>query len=123
MTLNHARVTGQRFQLGRTVITRGALAFCEDNNIDYLDLIIRHAVGDFGTVGRLTDAALTTIELEKGALVTSNDLKLSAVAVQREEGILMSVYPCPGFQDSTIWIQTMLAGDDTYTTVLLPSEY
>ncbi len=121
MEYRRTSVSGQRFTLGRTVITRGALGHCEDNCIDYMELLMRHAVGDFGSVGKLTSARLSEEELKLGALATSNDLKLNAVAIKTGEGMIMSVYAIPG--NGTIWIQTMLAGTETYTTILLPSEY
>ncbi len=63
------------------------------------------------------------MELELGALATSDDLKLNAVAIRQGEGMVMSVFPCSGDQESKVWIQTLLAEEETYTTVLLPSEY
>jgi hypothetical protein len=121
MECGKTRVSGERFNLGRTVITRGALGYCEDNQVDYLELLMRHAVGDFGDVGKISSARLTVEELELGALVTSNDLKLNAVAIKTREGMVMSVYPTKG--ETKVWVQTMLAGSETYTTILLPSEY
>lgn len=121
MECGKTSVSGERFNLGRTVITRGALGYCEDNQVDYLELLMRHAVGDFGSVGKLSSVRLTEEELALGALVTSNDLKLNAVAIKTKEGMVMSVYPTRG--DTKVWIQTMLAGSETYTTILLPSEY
>jgi hypothetical protein len=121
MECGKTSVSGERFNLGRTVITRGALGYCEDNQVDYLELLMRHAVGDFGSVGKLSSARLTGEELALGALVTSNDLKLNAVAIRTGDGMVMSVYAIP--KRGTIWIQTMLAGSETYTTILLPSEY
>lgn len=124
MTFSETTVSGQKFRIGRAVITRGALAFCEDQGINYLDLVMRHAVGDFGDVGKLSSARLTDTELELGAMATSNDLKLNAIAIKHAvTGMVMSVYPCPRDPGSKVWVQTMLAGGETYTTVLLPSEY
>lgn len=123
MTFSEVEVTGQKFKIGRAVITRSALAFCEDREIDYLNMLMRHAEGDFGDVGKLTDAKPTDKELKQGALATSTDLTLNAVAIKHAEGMVMSVYPCPKDPGSELWIQTLLAGDETYTTVLLPSEY
>ena len=123
MTFNETLITGQKFRLGRAVITRGALTFCEDQQINYLDLLMRHGIGDFGEVGLLSSAILTDEELEQGARATSDDLKLNAVAVKNADGLVMSVFPCPGKPEPKIWIQTLLAEEETYTTVLLPSEY
>lgn len=50
------------FQLGRLVITRNALSFCEGQGIDALALVVRHAHRDWGDLGaedkRLNDEAL-----------------------------------------------------------------
>lgn len=121
MQYRETKVNGEKFNLGRTVITRGALAHCEDNSIDYLGFLMRHSVGDFGDVGNITSARLSSEELNFGALATSNDLKLNALAIKTGEGMIMSVYAIPG--NGTIWIQTILAGTETYTTIFLPSEY
>lgn len=123
MTLNETQITGQKFKLGRVVITRGALTFCEDQQINYLDLLMRHGIGDFGDVGMLSSAILTDEEREQGALATSDDLKLNLVSVMHDDGMVMSVFPCPGNSETKIWVQTLLAEEETYTTVLLPSEY
>jgi hypothetical protein len=124
MTFHETEITGQRFKIGRSVITRGALTYCEDHNINYLDFLMRHAIGDFGDVGRLTDAVLTEAERKHGALETSDDLKLNAIAIdQQSGGMVMSVYASPVDRESKIWIQTLLADEETYTTILLPSEY
>ena len=113
----------QKFRLGRVVITQGAFSLCEERNISALDLVMRHAGGDFGTVGRLEDAVLTDEEKELGALATSDDLKLSALAAQTGQGMVMSVYETKFPLSPRIWVQTLLAGDETYSTVLLPEEY
>ena len=128
MTLNRTIVHGQRFQLGKCVITRGALAHCEDKNINYLDLLMRHAVGDFGSVGHLDNAELTRAERQHGEYATDNGLKLNALAIENQEkeeaaGMIMSIYPSPEPGDSKIWIQTLLAAEETYTTILLPEDY
>lgn len=123
MTFHETKITGQRFKIGRSVITRGALSYCEDHNIDYLDFLMRHAIGDFGDVGQLSDAVLTEMERKNGALETSDDLKLNAVAIDSQSGMVMSVYTSPVNQGAKIWVQTLLAEEETYTTILLPSEY
>ncbi len=123
MTFNDTTVTGQRFELGRVVITRGALTHCEDRDIDYLTLLMRHATGDFGEVGHLDTVKLSRAEKQHGAYATDDGLKLNAVAILKG-GMILSIYQGPGdTSDNRIWIQTMLAGDATYTTILLPSEY
>jgi len=123
MQLNQTHVTDEQFQLGKVVITKGALTHCEDNNVDHFEMLIRHAVGDFGTIGSLEKVELTVEERVLGSLATDNGLKLNAIAIESKQGMIMSAYPTLEHQNSKIWIQTILAGDDTYTTILLPSEY
>ena len=123
MTLHETTVTGQIFCLGKAVITRGALTHCEDNSIDHLELLMRHASGDFGAVGHLDNAHLTRAERQHGAYMTDDGLKLNAVAILDRQGMVMSIYQPEGTPGTKIWIQTLLAGDETYTTILLPSEY
>lgn len=123
MTSSETTVAGQRFNLGTTVITCGALTHCEDNAIDYLELIMRHAAGDFGTVGLLDNANLTRAERQHGEFMTDDGLKLNAVAIESQQGMVMSIYPSPEAPDSKLWIQTLLAGDATTTTILRPQDY
>lgn len=125
MTFTDTEITGQRFKIGRSVITRGALAYCEDHNIDYLELLMRHATGDFGDVGKLDNAVLTELERQNGAIETSDDLKLNAIAIESEspQRNILSIYSTPEHRESKIWIQTLLADEETYTAILLPSEY
>ncbi len=123
MTFQNTIVRGQRFQLGKCVITRGALAHCEDKNIAYLDLLMRHAVGDFGCVGHLDNANLTRAERQHGAYATDDGLKLNAVSIENLSGLVMSIFSSPESENSKIWIQTLLAENETYTTILLNSEY
>ncbi|WP_413915744.1 hypothetical protein [Candidatus Skiveiella danica] len=50
------------FELGQVVITRTALAFCEENEVDAADLVRRHAGGDWGDLTREdVDANLTAV--------------------------------------------------------------
>ncbi len=123
MTFGETTVTGQRFNLGKMVITRGALAHCEDHEIDYLELMMKHAVGDFGSVGHLDNAQLSSAERQHGAFMTDDGLKLNAVAIESQQGMVMSIYPSPEAPESKIWIQTLLAEKGTYTTILRPEEY
>lgn len=126
MTFQETTITGQRFQLGRVVITRGALTHCEDHDVNHLDLLIRHASGDFGSVGHLDNAELTRAELQHGAFMTDDGLTLNAVAVANKQGTILSIYSSSAeSEDSKIWIQTLLCEETnaTYTTLLLPSEY
>jgi hypothetical protein len=123
MTFHDMKITSQRFELGRVVITRGALAHCEDKGIDYITLLMRHAAGDFGSVGHLDDVRLSRAEKQHGAYATDNGLRLNAVGILNATGMILSVYQQPKNTDDKVWIMTMLAGEETYTTVLLPEEY
>ena len=83
---------------------------------------MRHAAGDFGTVGHLKNVKLSRAERQHGAYATDDGLKLNAVAILDGKGMVMSIYQRKD-ADTKIWIQTMLADEETYTTILLPSEY
>lgn len=111
------------FDLGKVVITCRAKDLCERCGINYVGLLMRHVSGDFGTVGKFSDCVLTEYEFEKGALATDDGLKLNTIAVRLNDGMILSTYPVSGVDNSTIWIITMLAGIETYTTILLPNEY
>jgi hypothetical protein len=39
------------------------------------------------------------------------------------DGMILSIYQESEVIGDKVWIQTMLAGKETYTTILLPSEY
>jgi hypothetical protein len=123
MTFTDTEITSQRFKIGRSVITQRALAYCEDHGINYLEFLMRHAIGDFGDVGNLDKAVLTELERQNGAIETSDDLKLNAVAIVKQCGMIMSVYTSPVDEKSKLWVQTLLAEEETYTTIFLPSEY
>ena len=123
MKFNDTKITGQRFELGRVVITRGALAHCEDHGVNYLALLMEHAAGDFGTVGCLDGVQLSRAVRMHGAYATDDGLQLNAAAILNGEGIVLSIYRAPENTDDKIWILTMLAEEETYTTVLLPNEY
>ncbi len=85
--------------------------------------MMKHAVGDFGSVGHLDNAQLSSAERQHGAFMTDDGLKLNAVAIESQQGMVMSIYPSPEAPESKIWIQTLLAEKDTYTTILRPEEY
>jgi len=124
MPLHIEAVTNKQFSLGKTFITQGALTYCQENNIDYLELTHRHTAGDFGIVGYLDNAQLTRAERQHGPYLTYDGLKLNAVAILDSQGIVLSIYPSPSPKgNSQLWIETLLADDKTYTTISLPSEY
>lgn len=123
MTLYERIDIKQRFQLGKLAITRGALSHCENNNIDYLELTIRHAIGDFGIVGRLENVKLTHSERQHGEYLTFDGLKLNAIAIESQQGKVLSIYSSPENRDVKIWIQTLFDEKEMQTTILLPCEY
>ena len=113
----------RRFCLGQVVITRGALSQCETDGINNLELIARHERGDFGSVGHL-DAYYNSIESGRSkALAADDGLVQNALAIEAQRGMVLSTYELEDNHGVTIWIITMLAGSDTYTTILLPEEY
>lgn len=92
----------RRFELGRVVVTQGALAALGENDAERSKncstLLARHAAGDWGECGK-HDA-----KVNEGALVRG----------QR----LLSVYT---ILDQRIWAIT--GADRSATTLLLPDEY
>ena len=89
-----------RLPLGHVVATPGALDIVRAHGLDVLSLVRRHALGDWGDVGR--DDAL------------ANDLALDPACPAR----VLSAYETVG---GRLWVIT--EADRSATTVLLPSEY
>lgn len=87
------------FQLGRCVITNAALTFLEASGVSPMDLLRRHASGDWGDID-------------------PEDKGLNEMSVQNGSRIL-SVYQVR--PDQAVWIITE-AGRHA-TTVLLPEDY
>jgi len=86
------------FKLGQVVATHGALAHCERHNINPLQLIGRHAGGDWGDL-------------------CADDVAANVHAVQHDERIL-SAYWQYGEK-----LYCITEWDRTVTTLLLASEY
>lgn len=87
------------FPLGRTVATPGALSVLEDSAVTSLDLLQRHASGDWGDICD-EDAQANEAALEGGLR-------------------LMSVYK-EGLSEP-LWVIT--EADRSSTTILRPEEY
>lgn len=86
------------FRLGRVVITRAALTFCEVNDVDAADLVRRHAGGDWGDL-------------------TREDVDANVTAVRHDLRIFSS-YNLPV---GKVWVIT--EADRSSTCVLLPEDY
>lgn len=86
------------FELGQVVITRSALAFCEENEVDAADLVRRHAGGDWGDL-------------------TREDVDANVTAVRHDLRIFSS-YTLPA---GKVWVIT--EADRSSTCVLLPEDY
>jgi len=112
---------GQVFAAGPVVATVGAAALGLDLGV----YVQRHLRGDFGTCGQYAEIDLTADEALNGALATAEDGKLNVCAI-RYGGRVLSAYDTPV---GVLWILTDgiepggNAGEDTYTTCLLPDEY
>ena len=95
----------QKFELGRTMATRGV---CEEmeRNISFdpfvMRSLVRHATGDWGDLD-------------------PEDAKLNNDALASGEDRIFSVYKRDDIPDGKIWIIT--EWDRSATTVLFPSEY
>lgn len=86
------------FDLGAVAATRASMRLCQDNDIDDIALLNRHAAGDWGD---LSEA----------------DKKQNDYSVTRALRIL-SAYDTPA---GTIWIIT--EADRSSTSIILPEEY
>jgi len=87
-----------RFQLGRLLITPGALLFCRENSINVFGLVKRHEGGDWSDLDQ-EDRAANERALLEGTRV-------------------FSAYKFP---QGKLWVIT--EADRSATTVLLPEEY
>lgn len=96
----------QKFELGRTVVTRGVHQLMNEDGDFYTfvmcSLLSRHATGDWGDLD-------------------PEDAKLNDTALASGEDRIFSVYKRDGIPDGKIWIIT--EWDRSATTVLFPSEY
>lgn len=86
------------FELGRVVGTPAALAALEEAGVEPLELLRRHASGDWGVVPK-EDARENELSVERGYRV------ISSYSVGEEK----------------VWIIT--EADRSVTTILLPGEY
>ena len=90
------------FSLGRIVATPAALDALTNAGTSPAIYLERHAAGDFGEV-------------------PTSDAQANRRDIAAGEGRVLSAYDLP---DSVrVWVITDLAGDETYTTLLLPDEY
>lgn len=95
----------QKFELGRTVVTRGVHQLMNEDRKFYAFVLCslgRHAKGDWG-------------DLDPG------DAKLNDAALASGEDRIFSAYKRDGIPDGKIWIIT--EWDRSVTTILFPSEY
>ena len=91
-------MSNQLFELGQIVATPGAIVLMSENEINGVELLTRHCVGDWGDLD-------------------NHDKKENDFSVKNGFRILSS-YKTKG---GKIWIIT--EADRTATTFLLPSEY
>lgn len=90
---------GAKFDLGALVITPNAISQLQFAHISALDLLRRHAHGDWG-------------------ILPSEDQGMNEEALHNS-GRLMSVYPLP--TGEKVWIIT--EWDRSVTTILMPEDY
>ena len=88
------------FKLGECVLTRNAALLMEQQNINPIDLLLRHVHGDDGDLSEGDKA------LNAAAIATGNDRVLSA-------------YVMPS--GDRLWVIT--EWDRSVTTILLPEDY
>lgn len=95
--------TGNEFELGRILATRGAVRFCIANQINVDTLLKRHASGDWGSA-------------------SEDDVGANQVGMEDGERIL-STYKFPA---GTIWVMTEAVSDygrRPATIFLLPADW
>lgn len=93
------------FSLGQCVATPGALEALQAAGVSPLDLLARHALGDWG------DLSQDDLEANNQALVDGSRI--------------LSAYVLPG-QDQKVWIITEAVGDDgqrASSCILMADEY
>ena len=110
----------QLFNLGTILVTPGVMGLLDE--VKQSQYLARHWRGNFGKHGNYWEIVetLTDEELKQGAMVTAEDGKLNAIAIQTGGdvyNIVLSVYE---HNERTFWILTHIG---QYTTLLLPSEY
>ncbi len=86
------------FELGQVVITRAAMAFCDDNDVHPVDLVRRHAGGDWGDL-------------------THEDVEANVTAVRHD----LRIFSSYKFTAGKVWVIT--EADRSSTCVLLPDDY
>lgn len=92
----------RRFSLGRSVATPGALSVLQELGISPVDLLLRHARGDWPSMSEQDQIANRLAARFGGRVFSSFDLG-------------------PAEHPTTIWVIT--EWDRSVTTLLLPSEY
>lgn len=108
------------FNPGNLFCTPSVLALAEHNQTEFEMLVVRHLSGDFGEYGTFADISVTQEEIEEGMGATADAGKLNKIAILTGRGQVDSCYEISSGQ--TILVITVLSGQDTYTTTLLPSE-
>ena len=94
-------MTDQKFELGTTVATPGAIKLMEEHDVSPTALLIRHVVGDWGDV-------------------CDEDKTQNEWALENGER-LMSVYRVGDVGSPKLWVIT--ERDRSATTILKPEEY
>jgi hypothetical protein len=94
-----------KFQLGRIVMTQGAIEALKDSGQRPEIFLKRHLCGDWG------DVCLSDAELNNEAIASEGEID--------KQMRVMSVYKTS--RNQALWIITEY--DRSYTTILLPSEY
>lgn len=102
-----------KFQLGRAVITRGADDILRRIHVSPLELLTRHACGDWGSVDEDDMAANERALVEGTRLLSVYVLSGSS----EHASSLISEQPV----NATVWVIT--EADRSSTTLLLPEEY
>jgi hypothetical protein len=87
--------------LGRIVATPAALELLERAGQHPLEVIRRHASGDWGSIG-------------------ADSVTVNEESIRLQHGTVLSTYSLVA---ETILVATSMGKDETYTTVMLPEEW
>lgn len=102
--------------LGRVVMTAGVARYANELrnfNTFMRNSLTRHRRKDWGSVGPEDSQANDHDALEGVGRIVSSYPIPAPIRLSSKEG----------FPDDNLWIITTNAGDQTYTTILWPSEY
>ena len=108
--------------LGTTLLTPGANEVLSEADENPADLYVRHACGDWGSIGKYAETEIDDEVRRRGVLATADGAKLNKLAIENGAGRIMSSYQVS--TGETLWV---MSEDDwssaPVTTIMTPDEY